>query len=52
LTEDPDQGYVKVEFVTPMPPSILEVETYASNESSMSNYYMFAQEILSLPPME
>ena len=37
LTEDPDQSYVKVEFATLTPPSILEVETYASNESSTSD---------------
>ena len=40
-TEDPDQGYVKVEFVAPMPPNIAEAEAYASNESSMSDYCRF-----------
>jgi len=42
LTEDPDQGYVKVEFAAPTLPSILEIETYASNESSMIYYCRFA----------
>ena len=41
-TEDPDQGYVKVEFAAPMPPTIPEVEAYASNESFMSDYCRFA----------
>ena len=50
--EDPDQGYVKVEFTAPMPPSTPEVGVYASNESSMSDYCKFAQVVLSLPPME
>jgi len=41
-----------VEFAAPMPPSIYEVKAYASNESSMSDYYRFAQVVLSLPPKE
>jgi len=40
-TKDPDQGYVKMEFAAPTPPSIPEVEIYASNESSMSDYCRF-----------
>jgi len=51
FTENPDQGYVKVEFAAPMPPSILEVEAHASNESTMSDYCRFAQAVLSLPSM-
>ena len=51
-TKDPDQGYVKVEFATPTPPSIYEVKAYASNESSMSDYCRFAQVVLSMPPIE
>jgi len=52
LTEDPNQEYVKVEFATSMLPSIPEVETYASNESFMSDYCRFTQLILSLPLMK
>ena len=43
LTEDSDQDYVKVEFAAPTPPSIPEVEIYASNESSMSDYCRYAE---------
>ena len=50
--KDPDQGYVKLEFAAPTPPSITKVKAYASNESSMSNYCRFAQVVLSLPLME
>ena len=48
--DDPDQRYVKVEFVVPTLPNMLKVEAYVSNECSMSDYYRFAQAILSLPP--
>ena len=51
-TKDPDWGYVKVEFAARMTHSILDVETYASNESFMSDYCRFAQLVLSLPPIE
>ena len=51
-SKDPDQGYVKVEFAAPTPPSIPEVEAYASNESFMSDYCMFTQVVLYLPPIE
>ena len=37
-TEDPDQGYVKLEFAASMPPSIPKVEAHASDESTMSDY--------------
>jgi len=47
--KDPDQGYAKVEFAAPMPPSILEVEAHASNESTMSDYCRFAQVVLLAP---
>jgi len=50
--EDPDEGYVKVEFVAPTPPSTPEIEAHASNESTMSDYYKFAQVVLSLPAMQ
>jgi len=50
--EDPDQGYVKVEFAAPMPPNKPEVEAPIFNESSTSNCYRFAQAILSMTPME
>ena len=50
--EDPDNGYVKVKFAAPTPPSIPEVEAYTSNESSMSDYCRFAQVVRSLPPRE
>ena len=50
--EDPDLGYANMEFAAPTPPSISKVETYASNESSMSDYCRFAQVVLSLPPIE
>ena len=46
------RGSVKAEFATLTLPSILEVEAYASNESSTSDYCRFAQVLLSLPPME
>jgi len=39
--EDPDQGYVKVDFAAPMPPNISKVEACASNGSAMSDYYRF-----------
>jgi len=39
-------------FVSPMAPSIPNVEAYASNESSTSDYCRFTQLGLSLPPME
>ena len=41
-----------MEFAAPTPPRIPEVETYTSNGSFTSDYYMFAQVALSLPPME
>ena len=41
--EVPDQGYVKVEFSAPMPPSKPEVEAPVSNDSSISKYCRFAQ---------
>jgi len=47
-TEDLNQGNVKVEFAAPTPPSILKVETYASYESSISDYCRFAQLVLIL----
>ena len=40
--EDPDQGYVRVEFSAPMPPNKPEVEAPVSNDSSMSEYCRFA----------
>jgi len=51
-TDDLHQEYVKVEFTAPTPLSIPEVESYTSNESSLSDYYRFTQVVLSLPPME
>ena len=51
-TEDPDQGYVKVEFATPTPPSIAKVGAHASNESLMCDYCTFVQVVLSLPHIE
>ena len=50
--ENPDQGYVKVEFAALMPPNKLKVEAPISNESSMSDYCRFAQIVLSMPPVE
>jgi len=38
-----------VEFATPTPPSIPEIEAHASNESTMNDHYRFAQVVLSLP---
>ena len=35
--------YARVEFNAPVPPSIVEDTTYATNEVSMSDYCMFAQ---------
>jgi len=51
-TEDSDQGYVKVEFAAPTPPSIPKGEAYTSNESSLSDYYRVAQLVLILPHIE
>jgi len=51
-TEDHNQRHVKVEFATPIPPNMAKVEARASNEPAMSNYYRFAQVVLSLPLME
>jgi len=45
-TEDPDQGYVKVKAAAPTPPSIADVEIYAFNEYSMSDYCRFAEVVL------
>jgi len=50
--EDPNQGYVKVEFAAPMPPNKPKVEALVSNESSMSDHCRFAQTVLSMPPVE
>ena len=47
--EDPDQGYVRVEFSTPMPPNKPEVETPISNDSSISEYCRFTGVIHSMP---
>ena len=41
-----------MEFAAPMPPNKPDVEAPASNESSMSDYYRFAQTVLSMPPVE
>jgi len=49
---DPNQGCVKMEFATPMPPNKPKVEALVSHESSMSYYCRLAQTILSMPPME
>jgi len=38
-----------VEFAAPMPPNMPKVEVHIYNESSMSDYYRFAQAVLSLP---
>ena len=51
-TEDPDQGYVKMEFAAHMPPSIPKVQVHSSNESTVSVYCRFVQAVLSLRPME
>jgi len=40
--ENPDQGYVRVEFAAPMPPSKPEVEAPVSNNSLISEYFRFA----------
>jgi len=51
-TKDLDQGYIKIEFTTPTPPSVPEVEAYASNESPMSDYYRFTEVVLAWRPIE
>jgi len=51
-TEDPDEGCVKLESTTPMPPGIPKVEAYASNEYPISDYCRFTQAVLSLRPTE
>ena len=50
--EDPDQGYVRVEFFAPMPPNKHEVEAPVSNDYSISEYYRFAQVVHSMAPLE
>ena len=50
--EDPDQGYVKVEFAAPMPHNKPEVEAPVFNELSMSDYGRFAQTVISMPHVE
>jgi len=50
--EDPDQGYVRVEFSAPMPPNKTKVEAPIFNDSSISEYCRFAQVIHSMPPLE
>jgi len=51
-SEDPNQGYVTMEFATLMQPSIPKVEAHAFNESTMSEYCMFAQAVPFLPTIE
>jgi len=41
-----------VEFALPMPPNTPEVKVPMPNESSISDYCIFAQAVLSMPPME
>ena len=41
-----------MEFDALAPPSIPKDEPYATNESSMNDYYSFAQVLLSLPSIE
>ena len=50
--EDPDQGYVRVEFSAPMPPSKPEVETPISNDSLITEYCRFTQIVHSMPHLE
>jgi len=50
--EEPEQRYVKVEFVAPMPPNTPKGEVPVLNKSSMSDYYRFVQAVLSMLPME
>ena len=47
-----DQGYVKVEFATPMPPNKPEVEAPVSNDSSISEYCRFTQVVHFMPSLE
>jgi len=50
--EDPNQGYVKVEFTAPMAPNKAKVEGPVPSERSMSDYCRFAQTVLFMPHME
>ena len=50
--EDPNQRYVKVGFTTHMAPNMPKVEAHACNESAISDYYRFAEAILSFAPIE
>ena len=50
--EDPDQGYVKVEFYPLMPPNKPKVEAPVSNDSSLSEYCRFARVVHSMPPLK
>ena len=52
LIRTPTKGNVKVEFALPMPPNTPEVKVPMPNESSISDYCIFAQAVLSMPPME
>jgi len=49
---DPNHGHVKVNFFAPMPPSKLEVEAPASNDSSLSEYCRFGRVAHSMLPLE
>ena len=44
--------YARVEFSTPMPPCMIEDETYATNELSMSDYCRFAQVVQYMPQID
>jgi len=48
--EDPDQGYVGMEFAAPIPPNNPKVVAPISNESSMSDYCRL-HKLLSLCPL-
>jgi len=50
--EDPDQGYVRVEFSAPMPSNKPEVEAPISNDSSLSEYCSFARVCHYMPQLE
>ena len=51
-TEGLGLDYATVEFNMPAPPSIVEDETYATNEVSMSDYCRFAQVVQSMPQID
>ena len=52
ISEGLGLDFARIEFNVSMPPSILNEETYATNEVSMSDYCRFAQVMQSMPAID